>query len=222
MARKSKSDPSPMPSEEGRMLVSRRGFLKGMSGTAITAAVAPQALAPAVVAAAAGAAALEEPKGISRAKITLKVNGQPRPVEIEPRETLLDVLRERLDLTGAKLVCDRGECGGCTVLVDGDPVYACMMLAIDAQDREITTIEGLARGGTLHPLQQAFIEHDGYQCGFCTPGQVMSSVALLQKNPNPTLDEVKNAVAGNLCRCGTYTKIFESVLAAAETMKGGK
>ena len=138
----------------------------------------------------------------------------------EPRHTLLDVLRNRLDLTGAKPICDRGSCGGCTVLVDGQPVYSCMMLAVDAVGKEITTIEGISDGQRLDPVQQAFVEHDALMCGFCTPGFVMSVKALLNRNPNPTLDDVKAAVSGNLCRCGTYPRVFEAALAAARMKRG--
>jgi aerobic-type carbon monoxide dehydrogenase small subunit (CoxS/CutS family) len=132
-------------------------------------------------------------------------------LEVEPRETLLHVLRDRLKLTGTKKVCDRGECGGCTVLLDGAPVYACHFLAIRADGKKITTIEGLAEGKKLHPVQEAFIAKDGFQCGFCTPGFIMSSVALLNANPVPSLEEIKAGLSGNLCRCGNYSKIYESV-----------
>jgi aerobic-type carbon monoxide dehydrogenase small subunit (CoxS/CutS family) len=137
-------------------------------------------------------------------------------VQVEPRTTLLNTLRNHLDLTGAKLVCDRGSCGACTVHVDGKPVYSCMMLAIDAQGKKITTVEGLAKGGRLTPVQQEMVNKDGYQCGYCTPGFVMSLTALLNENPNPTLDDVKMATSGNICRCGTYPRIFEAALAAAK------
>jgi xanthine dehydrogenase YagT iron-sulfur-binding subunit len=222
MARKRKADPTPRPAEDGRLLLSRRSFLKGVSGSAITAAVAPHAIVPAAAAAAAGAAVLQEAKGATKLPVKLKVNGQERALEVEARETLLGVLRDRLDLTGTKLVCDRGECGACTVLLDGEPIYSCMMLAADAAGREVTTVEGLAKGDQLHPVQEAFLEYDGYQCGFCTPGQIMSCVALHNRNPNPTLEDVKEAVAGNLCRCGTYTKIFEAALAAAKVARAGR
>jgi aerobic-type carbon monoxide dehydrogenase small subunit (CoxS/CutS family) len=126
---------------------------------------------------------------------------------------------ERLDLTGSKQICDRGECGGCTVLMDGKTVYSCMVLAIDAQNKEIITVEGLAEGDELHPIQEAFIEHDALQCGFCTPGFVMSAKALLDENSNPTLEEIKRGLAGNLCRCGAYPRIFEAVQTAANRMR---
>ena len=149
-------------------------------------------------------------------EFTLRINGQDQKLAAEPRATLLDVLRDRIGLTGAKKACDRGECGSCTVLLDGRPVYACMMLALQARGREIKTVEGLASGDALHPVQQAFVEHDGMQCGFCTPGQVVATVALLEKNPNPTLDDVKAGLSGNLCRCAAYNRIFEAALAASK------
>lgn len=183
-------------------------------------------LAAAGTAAIGGAAAAEaEPlfqdglKGIVR--IELKVNGSTRAVEVEPRTTLLDALRDRLDITGPKKICDRGSCGGCTVIRDGKTVYSCMMLAVDAVGAEITTVEGLGSPEHMSPVQAAFVEHDALMCGFCTPGFVTSCSALLQKNPNPTLEEVKAACSGNLCRCGTYPRVFEAALAAARKMKGG-
>ncbi len=147
---------------------------------------------------------------------TLKVNGADRQVTAEPRATLLDVLRGPLDLTGAKPACERGECGACTVLVDGKSVYACMMLALQGRGREIRTVEGLANGDQLHPVQKAFVEHDGFQCGFCTPGQVMSTVALLEANPSPSPLEIRAALCGNICRCGAYQGIFKAAAAAAK------
>jgi aerobic-type carbon monoxide dehydrogenase small subunit (CoxS/CutS family) len=201
--------------------VSRRGFLKGVSGTlAATAAVAvgvPDSEADAQ--ASPSPATGKRLKGTLRAKFN--INGVERTADIEPRTTLLNTLRDHLDLTGAKKICDRGSCGGCTVIVDGRNVYSCMMLAVDAQDKKITTVEGLGTPEKMHPVQQAFVEHDAMMCGFCTPGFVMTCANLLQHNPNPTLDEVKRACAGNLCRCGTYPRVFEAALAAAKTMKGG-
>ena len=154
--------------------------------------------------------------GPAAVALTLRVNGRALSVQAEPRETLLDVLREKADLTGAKKACDRGECGSCTVLMDGRAVYACMVLAFQARGREIRTVEGLAQGEELHPVQRAFLEHDGYQCGFCTPGQVMTTVALLEKNPSPTPEDARAGLCGNLCRCAAYNKILESALAAAK------
>jgi len=147
--------------------------------------------------------------------VELLVNGGRHVLALEPRETLLDTLRERLGLTGAKNVCDHGQCGACTVLMDGRAVYSCLVLAVAARDREITTIEGIAEHGRLHPVQQAFIENDAYQCGYCTPGQIMSLVALLNENPRPAEAEVRRAVSGNLCRCSAYPNIVRAGLAAA-------
>ncbi|MBN2266099.1 MAG: (2Fe-2S)-binding protein [Candidatus Aminicenantes bacterium] len=155
-----------------------------------------------------------------RKAIVLTVNGRKVNLEVAANETLLDALRGKLDLTGAKKICGRGECGGCTVLLDGEPVYACMFLAIRADGRSVRTVEGLAEGDKLHPVQEAFIEKDGYQCGFCTPGFLMASTALLEKTPAPALDEIKQALAGNLCRCGNYAKIYGAVAAAAKKLRG--
>jgi xanthine dehydrogenase YagT iron-sulfur-binding subunit len=154
-------------------------------------------------------------RGPDKVVLTFRVNGKPAQVYVEPRRTLLSVLREELGLTGAKKGCGRGQCGACTVILDGETVYACLTLAIDCEGREIRTVEGLVQGGQLHPVQKAFIENDGYQCGFCTPGQVMSAVALLERYPHPTEDEVRREMAGNVCRCGAYPNIVRSVLAAA-------
>jgi len=145
----------------------------------------------------------------------LRVNGAEHRVAVEPRQTLADVLRFDLGLSGTKVGCDRGACSACTVWIDGTPVLACTTFALDAVGRDVTTIEGLARGETLHPVQQAFIDHDAMQCGYCTPGMVMSCAALLARNANPSLEDVQTAVSGNLCRCGTYPKVFEATLAAA-------
>lgn len=154
--------------------------------------------------------------------VNLSINGRKLRLAVEPRSTLLHVLRERLGLTGTKVGCERGECGACTVLIDGVPRYACLTLAVEAEGREITTIEGLMRGEQAGPVQQAFIEQDGMQCGYCTPGQVVAAEALVRKNPNPTVDEVREAMSGNLCRCGAYSHIFKAVQRAAElTRKGG-
>src|SRR5207237_8359109 len=154
-------------------------------------------------------------------RTTLKINGESQTVDVEPRTTLLNARRDQLDLTGAKKVCDRGSCGCCTVIADGKPVYSCMMLAVDAQGKKITTVEGLGSPEKMSPVQEAFVEHDALMCGFCTPGFVVSCSALLAKHPNPTLDQVKEACTGNVCRCGTYPRVFEAAMAAAQKMKGG-
>ena len=144
-------------------------------------------------------------------EMRLKVNGTVRSVQAEPRVTLLDALRERLDLTGTKKGCDHGQCGACTVLVDGKRVNSCLTLAVMVQGKEITTVEGLAKGEELHPLQQAFIDHDGFQCGYCTPGQLMSGVACLKEGHAKTDDSVREWMSGNLCRCGAYPNIVAAI-----------
>jgi len=146
----------------------------------------------------------------------LTVNGTPRALDAERSPTLLAALRDQLDLTGAKLVCDRGECGACTVLLDGDLVYACLTLTAACENAHVQTVEGLATGDALHPLQQAFITHDAAQCGFCTPGQLVAAAALLERTPNPGDDEIQRAMSGNLCRCGTYPKILTAIRAVAD------
>ena len=148
--------------------------------------------------------------------LSLKVNGSQVRVKIKPNTTLVEVLRNHLELTGTKVVCNQGECGACTVLLDGKAVYSCHMLAMDAEGREVTTIEGLMNGEELHPIQEAFKEHDGLQCGFCTPGQIMAAHALLLKNSTPGREDVLKGMSGNLCKCAAYPNIMESVLAAAE------
>lgn len=153
--------------------------------------------------------------------VMLRVNGEYYEVEVEPRRLLLDVLRDNLGLTGTKKACDFGNCGSCTVLMDGRPILSCLTLAIQAQGKDILTVEGLARDGQLHPLQQAFVDHGAIQCGFCTPGMLLSAKALLDRNPQPTTAEIKEALSGNLCRCTGYVKIIEAVEVAAQKMKGG-
>jgi len=152
-------------------------------------------------------------------EINLTVNSQPYRLSVLPWRTLLEVIREDLGLTGTKEGCGLGECGACTVLIDGRAVNSCLVLATEADGREITTIEGLAQGDKLHPIQQAFVDHGGLQCGFCTPGMIMSAKALLDKNPTPTEEEIKQGIAGNLCRCTGYAKIIESIKAAAKNME---
>ncbi len=150
--------------------------------------------------------------------ITLQVNGQAMTMQVEPRTTLLNALRNHAEppITGPKLVCDQGACGCCTVMVDGKTAYGCMLLAVDVVGKQITTVEGLAKNGQLSPVQEAFVAKDGMMCGFCTPGFIMSVTALLQSNPNPTLADVQQACAGNVCRCGTYPRVFEAALEAAK------
>lgn len=148
-----------------------------------------------------------------------KVNGERYQVAVEPNRTLLEVLGENLDLTGPKMGCNQGDCGACTVLLDGMAVCSCLTLAVEAQDKEIVTIEGLASNSQLHPIQQAFIAHHAVQCGYCTSGMIMSAKALLDKNPDPTEDEIRRALQGNLCRCTGYVKIVEAISAAKEKMK---
>jgi len=199
-----------------RKTFTRRDFLKGFGGGVLSAAVVPKHLPK-------DRPALQTKEGkiplYSRKQITITVNKLDYTLEVEPRETLLHVLRERLNLTGTKMTCGRGECGACTVLLDGNPVYSCLTLAMRADGEKVTTIEGLATKDKLHSVQQDFIDKDAYQCGFCTPGFIMSSVALLKKNKNPDLGEIKSGLAGNICRCGNYTKIYEAVSAASKKMR---
>jgi carbon-monoxide dehydrogenase small subunit len=152
--------------------------------------------------------------------LRMRVNGENYDIPIKAKETLLDVLRDRLDLTGTKKGCDTGQCGACTVLLDGKPVPSCLVLAVEAQNKEIRTIEGLAEDGKLHPLQEAFVAQGAVQCGYCTPGMILSAKALLDDNPYPTEQEVKEAIAGNLCRCTGYVKITKAIIAASQKTKG--
>ena len=162
---------------------------------------------------------MSEPTEIHVSPMTLRVNGRDHEIEAAHHWTLLRLLRDMLDLTGAKVGCDRGECGACTVLMDGQPVYACQMLALQARGKEVVTVEGLAEGNVLHPVQRAFLEEDAGQCGFCTPGFVMSAYALLMRNSEPTEAEIREALQGNLCRCNAYGRIVEGVKSAVEAMK---
>jgi aerobic-type carbon monoxide dehydrogenase small subunit (CoxS/CutS family) len=190
---------------------SRRTFLKSLGTVAATAATAQVQS----VAAELEKANAEKVLGPGPVPVVLTVNGEKLKLALEPRVTLLDALRNYSSLTGTKEGCDRAACGACTVLIDDTPVYSCQKLAIEAQGREITTIEGLARSGKLTKVQQAFIEKDALQCGYCTPGFIMSVTALLKRNPHPTLEEVKHACSGNLCRCGTQPHILQAVLLAS-------
>ena len=196
---------------------SRRAFLKG-AGVAVSAGVmVTEGLLDTAVAADRSAA-----MGPGPVPITLNINGKSHSLEVEPRVTLLDALRDHLDITGAKKVCDRGTCGACTVMLDGKAVYSCSVLAIAAQNHEITTIEGLAAEGELSPVSQAFVQHDAQQCGFCTPGFVMAVTAYLKEHPNPTYEEVTAGLGGNLCRCGTYMGVREAALDAAKRIRAGR
>ena len=200
--------------------ISRRGFLKGMGGGLLgTATLATGGLLSKEAAAAILGPEAEVIEGSQT--IQLNINGKLRSVRVEPRTTLLEALRERLELTGSKDVCDRGQCGACTVLVDDMPVFSCMMLALDVRGNKVTTVEGLAEGDKLSAVQQAFVEKDALMCGFCTPGFVVATTALLKQNPNPSMEEIKQGVSGNLCRCGTYPKVFEAIDAAAKNMRKG-
>jgi xanthine dehydrogenase YagT iron-sulfur-binding subunit len=205
-------------SRKKKKAVTRRAFLQSLSGGAMGAGVASRVLGKEPRSIQSGPGEMEV---FSSKRIALTVNGKKVGFETEPGETLLQVLRDRLRLTGTKRTCNRGECGGCTVLLDGKPVYSCHILAIQAEGKDILTVEGLASGDKLHPVQQAFIDKDSYQCGFCTPGFIMSSVALLNKNKQPSLDEIKAGLAGNLCRCGNYQKIHAAVAAASDAMRRG-
>jgi xanthine dehydrogenase YagT iron-sulfur-binding subunit len=193
--------------------VTRRGFLQIMGAGA-------GAVASAATGGVAGDARAEVMNPAEMAKVTLRINGRRHRVLVEPRWSLLFVLREKLGLTGTKVGCERGECGACTVLIEGQPRYACMTLALEAEGKEITTVEGLMNGEELGPVQQAFLEHDAFQCGYCTPGQIMAVEGLLRKNPNPSPEEIRLGVSGNLCRCGTYDHIFKAAQRAARIRKG--
>ncbi|MEW6745521.1 MAG: (2Fe-2S)-binding protein [Planctomycetota bacterium] len=189
----------------------RRAFMKGIGAAAVTSATAVSGLGSGL--GHSGLLRQDSPVlGPGEASITLQINGEKTTVAVEPRETLSELLRERLGLTGTKEACERGTCGACTVLLDGRVVNSCMVLAIDLEGRDIRTIEGLAQKDELHPVQKAFCEQDAMQCGYCTPGMIMATVGLLEQNPHPTLEAVQEGVAGNLCRCGTYPKVYEAAL----------
>ena len=192
--------------------ISRRGFLSSVGVGAVAAVsvgTAPEVPAQEIEAAG------------NAITISLRINGSSRKMIVEPRWTLLYVLRDTLGLTGTKIGCERGECGACTVLIDGKPRYACMTLAVEAQGHEVTTLEGLMDGEKLGPVQQAFTEEDAFQCGFCTPGQIMAVEGLLRHNPNPSIDQIRTGVSGNLCRCAAYQHIFKAAARAAALKKGG-
>ena len=200
-----------MPKRKDEPGFSRRSFLKTMGASSVAAGVLGKA--PAVDAQGANVV------GPGPVPIALNVNGRTVRLEIEPRVTLLDALRMRADLTGNKRGCDRGACGACTMIVDGRTVYACSTLAIEVQGKTIRTVEGLsAANAPLHPVQQAFCDKDALMCGFCTPGFIMASVGLLEKHPNPTPEQIKKGLDGNICRCGTFSRVFEAV----SSVKGGR
>jgi xanthine dehydrogenase YagT iron-sulfur-binding subunit len=198
--------------------ISRRRFLEG-TGTAI----AVVASAPALEAQRSQqGVAIVTPAGPARSRIQVTINGQRRRIDVEDRWTLVEVLRDHLGLTGTKIGCDRGECGACTVILDGRPVYSCSQLAVWMDGRSIQTVESLAANGKLSPLQQAFIDHDAPQCGFCTSGQLMAATALLATNPTPNAEQVRAGMTGNICRCSNYTRYVEAVVAAGAASKGGR
>jgi len=190
----------------------RRNFLKSTGVAGLAASVVSHGEAAAQT----GPPAV----GPGEVPVRLTVNGRQLTLNIEPRVTLLDALRMRADLTGNKRGCDRGACGACTMLVDGRPVYACSTLAIEVQGKQIRNVEGLANGNTLHPVQQAFVDKDALMCGFCTPGFIMASVGLLEKTPNPTPDQIRKGLDGNICRCGTFSRIFEAVSSVKGVARG--
>jgi len=203
-----------MSDDDERFSVSRRDFLRsaGLGGVATAAG----ALAPSEVEGQTGPAVI----GPGEVPVSLTVNGKRIDLRIEPRVTLLDALRMRADLTGNKRVCDRGSCGACTMIVDGRTVYSCSTLAIDVQGKQVRTVDGLANGDALHPVQRAFCDVDALMCGFCTPGFVVATVALLEKYPNATREQVAKELDGNVCRCGTFVRIMEAAM-KAKTMMGG-
>ncbi len=206
------SDPDSAQDKQKRG-TTRRTFLK--SAGIVSASVAGAEMLTGVP----RAQAEEQAGAIGPGKVPLKlrVNGEVRSVNVEPRTTLAEALRDDLHLTGTKVVCDRGSCSACTVMLEKTPVCSCMTLAVDVGDRNITTIEGLARGEDLHPIQAAFVEHDALQCGFCTSGMLMSCASLLERNPKPSAEDVRTAISGNICRCATYPRVLEAVVAASQS-----
>ncbi len=204
------------PHQPRRFSLSRRSFMKTMGASAAASSLAAAAQAS-------GLAGLDEPEkasgpavlGPDVVSITLNINGKPTPVKVDPASTLLEVLRINLGLTGSKEVCDRGACGACSVIMDGKLVAACMTLALDCVSSRITTVEGIGTPENMDPVQVAFVKHDAMQCGYCTPGFVVASRVLLNNNPKPTLTEIKRGLSGNICRCGTYTNMFNAVLEAS-------
>jgi len=211
--------------DERATRLSRRAFIKGAGAAAAVASLAGVTASSSKAdknndAAVDAEAKIVEHLGPGATTSGLAINGVPRKLTIEPRVTLLDALRGQLGLTGTKLVCDRGACGACTVLLDGDSVTSCMLLAVDARHHAITTIEGLGDANQMHPVQQAFVEKDALQCGYCTPGMIMSIVAALRRNRDASPGDIKEATAGNICRCGTYPHVLQSAAAAARKLRG--
>jgi xanthine dehydrogenase YagT iron-sulfur-binding subunit len=204
------SDHQDLKNAPGQKSVSRRGFVQGVGAvTGATALLEQQAHAQSA----------EKSVVRGATSITLNVNGKALKVTVEPRETLLDTLRHKLDHTGAKRVCDRGTCGACTMIVNNKVTYGCTILAVDAVGKKIQTIESLTANGKVHPIIPAFVNNDAQQCGYCTPGFVMASKGFLDRNPNPTYEQVKDGLGGNLCRCGTYVGVRQAVLEAAKKLK---
>ena len=201
------------PGKEPNKGVTRRGFL-GSAGAGAVAAATGVSLR--------GEAAVQITNPDEMLEVALRINGRTHRLLVEPRWSLLFVLRERLGITGTKVGCERGECGSCTVLIDGRPRYACMTLAVEAEQTEIMTVEGLLDGEELGEVQQAFVAEDAFQCGYCTPGQVMAAEGLLRANPSPTLDDIRHGMSGNLCRCAAYVHIFRAVDHAAKLKKGDR
>jgi len=204
--------PSPSDSIDPANGVSRRSFMQTLGASAAAASITSSAQALEQRPSLKREPGVEGPGPID---IVLDVNGQPRRLRVEPSTTLLEALRLQIGLTGTKEICDRGSCGGCCVILDGKLVNACMMFAADAAGAKLTTVEGLASGGALQPVQEAFIRHDALQCGYCTPGFLVASAWLLKETPKPSLDQIKKALSGNICRCGTYTNVFNAVLEAS-------
>jgi xanthine dehydrogenase YagT iron-sulfur-binding subunit len=198
--------------EQGRKGLSRRGFIQLVGAGALATTLGDVSKSSPV-----GAAEVAE-KG-EMVHVSLQVNGHRHRFKIEPRWSLLDVLREKMGLTGPKLGCGRGECGACTVLIDGKPRYACLTLALEAEGKAIITVEGLLKGDELSSIQKAFWDNDAMQCGYCTPGQIMAAEGLLRVNPNPSIEEIRLGMSGNLCRCGSYAHIFQAVEQAAKLRK---
>lgn len=201
-----------MPRRKDESGFSRRSFLKTMGAGGVAAGVL--ANTPGLT------AETSTDVGPGPVPVTLMVNGRTVRLDIEPRVTLLDALRNHADLTGNKRGCDRGACGACTMIVDGRTVYSCSTLAIEVQGKHIRTVDGLATGDKLHPVQQAFCDKDALMCGFCTPGFLMASVGLLEKHPNPTPEQIKKGLDGNICRCGTFSRIFEAVSSVKGVQRG--